>query len=177
MIHYTTIIKKFAKQGEKTGWTYIDVPAALAQQLKPGNKKSYRVKGYLDDYPISGIALMPMGNGDFIMPLNAQIRKGIRKAVGAELQVRITVDEKEIKPPDELMACLADEPDAMLHFNSLAKSHQLYFTRWIQSAKTEKTKTERIAHSVSALAKRMNFGEMLRSLKKNHMNALGKGGR
>lgn len=45
MIDYTTIILQFAEQGEKTGWTYIEIPADLAQQIKPGNKKSFRVKG------------------------------------------------------------------------------------------------------------------------------------
>ena len=31
--------------GEKTGWSYIEIPAAIAQQLKPNYKKSFRVKG------------------------------------------------------------------------------------------------------------------------------------
>ncbi|MBD0279296.1 MAG: DUF1905 domain-containing protein [Flavisolibacter sp.] len=172
MIHYSTIIKKFGQQGEKTGWTYIEVPAVLAQQLKPGNKKSFRVKGNLDAYTISGVALMPMGTGDFIMPVNAPMRKGIRKGVGAELSVQLEIDENEIKPPAELIECLEDEPEALHHFRSLAKSHQLYFTRWIQSAKTEVTKTKRIALSVSALAKKQGFGEMLRDMKKDKLNGV-----
>jgi hypothetical protein len=71
MISFTTTILKFGQQGEKTGWTYILIPAELAGQLKPGHKKSFRVKGRLDQYPIKGVALLPMGEGDFIMALNA----------------------------------------------------------------------------------------------------------
>ena len=35
MIQFTTTIHKFGVKGEKTGWTYIEIPADLAQQLKP----------------------------------------------------------------------------------------------------------------------------------------------
>ena len=55
MIKFSAILLKFQEQGEKTGWTYIEVPARIAQQLKLGNKKSFRVKGYLDDYYFEGV--------------------------------------------------------------------------------------------------------------------------
>ncbi|HSZ87631.1 MAG TPA: DUF1905 domain-containing protein, partial [Puia sp.] len=87
MIQFTTALKKFGEQGEKTGWTYIEVKETFAQKIKPGNKKPFRVKGKLDNYFIKGIALMPMGDGSFIMPLNAAIRKGIGKRKGAMLKV------------------------------------------------------------------------------------------
>ena len=99
MIQFTAIIKKFDQQGEKTGWTYIEIPAALAQQLKPGNKKSFRVKGKLDSYSIEQVALVPMGGGDFIMALNTTMRKGIGKGKGATLQVQLEVDTQEMLPP------------------------------------------------------------------------------
>lgn len=166
MVQFTATIKKFSEQGEKTGWTHIIIPVDIAQQLIPGNKKSFRVKGKLDDFPIAGIALMPMGGGDFVMPLNATIRKGIHKKEGAMITAKLEVDKKEIKPPTEFIECLEDEPVAYEHFFSLAKSHQLYFTRWITSAKTEPTKTKRIAQAVNALSKKFDFGTMIRSIKK-----------
>jgi hypothetical protein len=60
-LQFTSVIKKFDDKGEKTGWSYIEVPAELAQQLMPGNKKAFRVKGKLDDYTYEGISLVPMG--------------------------------------------------------------------------------------------------------------------
>jgi len=75
MILFTTAIHKFEKQGEKTGWTYIEIPADIAQNLKPGNKKSFRVKGKLDNYKIAVVALLPMGGGSFIMLLMAPCEK------------------------------------------------------------------------------------------------------
>jgi len=44
MVCFSTIIKKFEEKGEKTGWTYIDIHAGIAQQLIPNNKKAFRVK-------------------------------------------------------------------------------------------------------------------------------------
>ncbi|HYJ64643.1 MAG TPA: DUF1905 domain-containing protein [Parafilimonas sp.] len=86
MVKFTTTILKFNEQGEKTGWTYIEIPADIAQQIKPNNKKSFRVKGKLDNYAIKSIALLPMGNGNFIMPLNAAMRKATGKRKGAMLK-------------------------------------------------------------------------------------------
>lgn len=165
MVHFNTTILRFDEQGEKTGWTYITIPAAIAQQLKPGNKKTFRVKGKLDEFTIKGIALLPMGDGDFIIPINATMRKGTDKRRGAVIKVQLEVDHDEIKPPAELIECLQDEPKAFAHFDKLSKSHQNYFTKWINDAKTEQTKTKRIAQAVSALAKGFHYGEMLRALK------------
>lgn len=167
MVEYTTIILKFANQGEKTGWTYIEVPADVAQQLKPGNKKSFRVKGLLDSYAFSGAALLPMGEGNFILALNADIRKGIRKSKGAMLQVRLEADsDYAIEPPPELIDCLNDDPGSLEYYNSLPKSHRDYFVKWITSAKTEATRTNRIVQTVNAMAQRWDYGQMIRENRK-----------
>jgi hypothetical protein len=163
MVRFKATILQFKEMGEKTGWSYIRVPAALALQLKPDNKRSFRVKGKLDAHPISGMALIPMGEGDFILALNAAVRKTIRKAKGATLDVQLEVDTKVITPPKDLLDCLADEPEAMTYFKSLPKSHQNYFGTWIKAAKTEGTRTRRIACVVTAMERRLTFAEMLRA--------------
>lgn len=165
MITYKTTILKFGKKGEKTGWTYIDVPADIAVKLKKGEKRSFRVKGKLDEYVISGVALIPMGEGAFIMPLNAQMRKKIMKKEGAMLNVSLQEDKSEFKFNHDLMACLEDEPSALRFFKTLSGSHQRYFSKWIDSAKTEETKAKRIAMAVNALTNNMGYPEMLRAKK------------
>lgn len=163
MLQFNSILKQFEDQGEKTGWTYIEIPAAIAQQLKPGNKKSFRVKGKLDSYVIKSVALMPMGGGDFIMAVNATMRKGIGKRKGDKLKVQLEADDKLPPLSQDLLECLQDEPAANEYFNSLPYSHRLYFSRWIESAKTAPTKAKRIAKAVTALAKQNGFGEMIRN--------------
>jgi hypothetical protein len=163
MIIYSTPVLKFEKQGEKTGWTYIEVPEKIARQLKPGSKKSFRVKGKLDDYKIEQVALIPMGGGDFIIPFNAAMRKGTGKRKGAVLKVQLQEDKKEYQLNAEFMECLEDEPAALDFFKTKSASYQRYYSKWVESAKTEATKTKRIALAISSLAKKMEYGEMLRS--------------
>ena len=162
MVEYTTTILQFAEQGDKTGWTYIEIPADIAQQLLPGNKKSFRVKGSLDKYKFEGTSLLPMGGGKFIMPLNADVRKKIHKRKGAMLQVNLSADLKPMTTPEWMTDCLEDEPAARSYFNGLPKSHQNYFIKWIESAKTEPTRIKRITQAVTALSRRLTFGEMIR---------------
>src|ERR1700751_3497305 len=89
MVKFSATILKFNEQGEKTGWSYIEIKQAVAHKLKPDNKKSFRVKGKLDEHPIKSVALVPMGGGDFIMAINATMRKAIGKQKGATLKVEL----------------------------------------------------------------------------------------
>ncbi len=168
MVEFTTIILQFAEQGEKTGWTYIEIPADIAQEMKPGNKKSFRVKGMLDALPVNGMALMPMGEGNFIMALKAEVRKGIHKHAGAMLQVRLEADNDfKVEMPADLQECFDFEPEAYEFFNSLAKSHREYFIRWINEAKTNETRAKRIVNTVNAMLRKWSYSEMLRAMRKD----------
>jgi Domain of unknown function (DUF1905)/Bacteriocin-protection, YdeI or OmpD-Associated len=162
MISFNATIERFKQQGEKTGWTYIVVPDKIAGKLNPGVKKSYRVKGKLDEHPIEKTALIPMGEGDFILPVNAAIRKGTGKKYGDSIKLQLELDLAPILPPAELLECLQDEPEALQYFNSLPQGHRNYFTKWIETAKTESTKTKRIALVVKTMIRKMDFGAMLR---------------
>ncbi|MXV14839.1 YdeI/OmpD-associated family protein [Hufsiella ginkgonis] len=166
MVEYTTLILKFDSKGEKTGWTYIVIPADVAAQVKPGNRQTFRAKGFLDRFPFAGIALLPMGDGNFILPLNADLRKGIRKGEGAMLQVQLEEDlHFSIEMPADLEECLGDEPGALDAFYKLARSHRNYFIKWIDSAKTEPTRIKRIAATVNAMQRGLDYGAMIRGMR------------
>lgn len=167
MLKFTTTILRFDKQGEKTGWSYIIISSRQASQLNKGVKVSYRVKGKLDNLSIKQIALIPMGDGDFIIPFNASMRKGTGKKVGDKITVALDLDKSEFIMSEDFMACLQDEPGALKYFESLSGSHQRYFSKWIDSAKTTSTKTKRIAMAVNALARNMGYPEMIREGKGN----------
>jgi len=167
MVEFDTIILQFAEQGEKTGWSYIEIPAAIAQQLKPGNKKSFRVRGMLDAFAVSGMALMPMGNGNFIMALKADIRKSIHKNKGAMLHVKIEEDaDYKVEMPEDLKACFDFEPEAFDFFNSLVKSHREYFIKWIDGAKTDETRAKRIINTVNAMLRKWSYNTMIREMRR-----------
>lgn len=165
MVKFSTAIQQFAEQGEKTGWTYIEIPADMIILLNPGNKKSFRVKGNLDKYAISSVALLPMGGGRYIMPFNAAMRRGTHKKKGAMLDVRLTVDTAPLAIPHGFTECLADEPEAHDFFEGLKLSQRNYFLKWITGVKSETARAGRIAQVITALSRRQDFVGMIRNHK------------
>lgn len=165
MIKFKATLEKFGSKGEKTGWTYIDIPQELADKIKPNTKKAFRVCGKLDAYNFSGASLVPMGEGDFILAINATMRKAIKKQKGDEVMVCMEEDKSSVAISEDLMLCLKEDKKAIKYFESQPKSHQKYYSNWIESAKTVETKAKRIAQTVDACSKGLNYAEMLRANK------------
>lgn len=169
MVKFDALLKKFGSNGEKTGWTYFEIPAKLAGKIKPNTKKSFRIRGTFDKIKIHGVATIPMGGGGFIVAINAAMRKELKKVHGAKILVSIEEDKVEYKLNKDFIECLKDEPTAALVFNKMPSSHQKYYSKWIESAKTEQTKAKRIALAVNTLARGLNYAEMLRSQKGDNL--------
>ena len=66
---------------------------------------------------------------------------------------------------EALMECLKDDQDAKSYFMELTPGHKRYFSNWIESAKTENTRINRIAKTLNALSKKWDYGMMLRAAK------------
>lgn len=160
---FTTIVQRFAKKGEKTGWSYLEVSAAQAEELNPGCRVSFRVKGKLGEMAIKQVALLPMGDGNFILPFNAALRMGTGKEVGDKITVSLAADHAPFIMSGDFMECLEQEPAAQKFFQSLPGSHQRYFSKWIDSAKTMETKARRIAQALDGLSRGWGYGEMIRA--------------
>ena len=83
------------------------------------------------------------------------------------LHVSIEEDaDYKVEVPDDLQECFDFEPEALDFFNSLPKSHRDYFIKWIEGAKTNETRAKRIVNSVNAMLRKLNYGQMLRTMKK-----------
>jgi hypothetical protein len=158
-------ILQFKEKGDKTSWTYFEVSGAIAQKLLPGMKKSFRVKGKMDNHPFKQVALIPMGEGDFIFPFNASMRKGTGKKKGDILIVEIEHDKEEKKISEDLLNCLAEEESSLEYFLSLPKGHQNYYSNWVDSAKSATTKSDRIVKTMFAMKHKMDYGSMIRHFK------------
>jgi Domain of unknown function (DUF1905)/Bacteriocin-protection, YdeI or OmpD-Associated len=162
---FKTTIQKFASKGEKTGWTYVHIPEDIILKLKLKNKKEFRIKGSMDNVKFERLATYPIGDGHFIIALNADLRKKLGKKEGAMLRVMFELDKSEALKSQELLDCLAQEPEAEKQFQSLLLSHQNYFHRYVYTAKGADTRAGRIINVINAMYKKMDFGEMVRSLK------------
>ncbi len=165
MVDFEAEILRAEMQGAAmAGWAYVDVPRAIAERIKPGYKQVYRVRGELDGQPFNGMALMPKGAGDYFLAINGAMRRVLKKGVGDRLALRLEVDvDFAIEMPEDLEICLLDdEADLLGRFLALAKSHRNYFIKYINEAKTESTRTKRIAMTVEAMALELDFGAMIR---------------
>jgi len=163
MINIKAEIERFAQMGEKTGWSYVFIPAEVANKIKPNCKVTFRVKGKIDEVSVTGMATTPMGNGDFIVALRSELRKKLKKEAGAQVQLWLEEDRDfKIEMPADLEMCLADESELLERFLRLPKSHQNYFIKYIEEAKTEVTRTKRLVMTVSAMEKQQDFGAMIR---------------
>ncbi len=75
----------------------------------------------------------------------------------------IQPDDSPLKPSADLLLCLGEEPEALRHFQQMPASHQHYYTKWLESAKTEPTRIKRIAMVVNAMCSGLDFAEMLQA--------------
>lgn len=168
-IRFQALLQQFEEQGEKTGWTYVSVPGEIAGKLKPDNRRSFRVKGFIDKHPIKAVSLIPMGGGDFIIAINATMRKGIKKHAGSTVMLTLEEDPAELEIPADLIEWLNAAPDAKNFFESIPKSHQRYWVNWLAGVKSETARQNRLERAITALSKGWGFSEMLRAEKANKL--------
>ncbi|RZL37334.1 MAG: DUF1905 domain-containing protein, partial [Pedobacter sp.] len=137
MVYLKTAIEKYESNGEKTGWSYVHIPQEIADQIKPDSRRGFRVKGFIDELAISGLSATPIKEDGFIIPLNKNLRKALRKEEGSVVEMRLAFDaDFKIEMPEVLEICLAQEEGLLEYFLSLPKSHQNYFINWLNTAKT-----------------------------------------
>jgi uncharacterized protein YdeI (YjbR/CyaY-like superfamily) len=106
-----------------------------------------------------------MGEGDFIMPVNALMRKNIKKQKGEKILVQLQEDKSEYEISADLLLCIEEDKKAKIYFQKLPRSHQNYYSKWIESAKTNETKAKRIAMAVNGFHLNLSYPEMMRYYK------------
>jgi hypothetical protein len=153
---------KILKQPDKSAWSYIIVSRRQVDKLDPPRRTAFRVKGFLDKFPIEFRSLLPVGDGRFILPINAFMRKGTGKKAGDRIAVTLELDISQMKPSAEFIACLKDAPEAYANYKKMNGSQKNFYNGWIYSAKTEETKSKRIAAAIKGLAEGKVFGLMLK---------------
>ncbi|GAB3916756.1 YdeI/OmpD-associated family protein [Larkinella terrae] len=148
------LLEKFQGKG---GWTYAALP-----EVAP-DKKAYfnwvKVNGHVDGYELKNCTLMPLGNGKLFLPVKAEIRKIIGKKAGDWVQVTLYSAQIPVETQKDLLLCLEDEPTAHKTFLGFTAEEQKAYISWIDSAKTEETKIERLAETVNRLLRGQKFVE------------------
>lgn len=159
-------ILKYQSNGEKTGWTFVEIPEDIIPKLKLKDRRGFRIKGTIDDLKFSKLSTYPVKGGGFIIAINGDMRKKLAKKEGAMVAIKFELDTARNLESKDLMQCLKEDPEALKRFKALLPSHQNYHHRYVDTAKGADTKAGRIVNVIDALYKGMNFGEMIRALKK-----------
>lgn len=102
---------------------------------------------------------MPSGEGNLLLAVKSEIRKKIKKQAGDCVYIILYPDNEPIEFPEEFLLCLQDDSEAWQFFNSLNKSEQEKYIKWIYSAKTEQTKVNRIAETLVGLSKSKKYAD------------------
>jgi Domain of unknown function (DUF1905)/Bacteriocin-protection, YdeI or OmpD-Associated len=159
------LIQRFNQQGEKTSWSFIEIPALLAVTIHASDKKSFRGKGTFDGHAFAQIGLVPMGEGNYILPFNAGHRKTTGKKPGDTVHLILEKDLSEWILNPDLEACLMDAPGLYERFTKLPKGHQRYFSNWIEGTKNPTLRADRIFKTLFAIEHKMDYGQMIRHFK------------
>jgi hypothetical protein len=152
LVNKSFLLEKYPGKG---GWTYAAIPDIAQDKNAPFGWVT--VKGFIDDLEITHFKLMPMGNGRLFLPVKAGIRKKIGKSAGDWVKIILYPDNDPTPIPEEFLACLKDDPGAYKTFLTYTNGQQKEFIDWIYSAKTDKTKVERMVETLNKLVKKQKL--------------------
>jgi len=140
-------------QQAKGGGAYVIVPFDVVATF---GKKRVPVNATIDGVHYRGSLTPVMGGTGHALGVLKEIRADIGKDVGDVVEVVVEEDTvpREIVVPADLRAALDAAPAASEFFATLSYSRQREFVLWVESAKREATRSERVAASVSKLAAR-----------------------
>lgn len=133
------------KIGDKYAWTFAEIPEIAMPRT---SFRMLKVKGKIDDYTISNVHLMPIGNGHLGLAVKSAIRKKIKKQAGDTVHITLYEDKTPLIIPEEFRLCMEYEDGALEKFEAYSNGQKKAFVDWIYSAKTEQTKIDRIAKTI-----------------------------
>ncbi len=146
LVDKSYLLEKFPGKG---GWTYAVIPEiGMEKRLPFGWMK---VRGKIEGYLLEYCKLMPFGNGQLFLPVNATIRKQIQKEAGDWVRIVLFDDQGTRETPEEILDCLRDAPRALQRFQNLPEWEQKLYIDSISEAKKQDTKVERIIKMIEKL--------------------------
>ena len=151
-INREALIEKFPGKG---GWTYI-----IISEISPDYRNHFgqvKISGYIDNYLLENIVLMPLGNGQLFLSLNATLRKQLNKAAGDTVQLKLTLAKPTLIQEKDFIEILADEPSALRYYQQLPEQEKQRHISWINETKNQELQIERIAQLINDLYDKSRF--------------------
>jgi hypothetical protein len=133
------------------GGAFVEVPFDVEEAF--GSKRP-KVKAMIEGVPYRGL-LVRMGGEHHMLIILKGIREQIGKTFGDEIKVNIEPDTEPrvIEIPKDLMKELKKDKEAKAFFDKLSYTHQKEYVRWVEEAKKEETRQNRIMKTIEMLNK------------------------
>lgn len=137
------------KMNMKGGWCYVLLPLKVTNTNNPFGW--YIVKGNIDNYELNQYKLWPTKNGEWFLPIKAEIRKKIGKQTGDTVSIVLYADDSKVQIPEEFLICLEDSLDAKTFFNNLSDTSKKQFIDHIYSSSNKLIQATRISNAIKKL--------------------------
>ena len=133
------------------GGAFVEVPFDVEKEF--GSKKP-KVKAVIEGIPYRG-TLVRMGTECHLLLILKSIREQAGKTIGDEIKITVEPDTEErvIEIPAELKKAFKAEQEARAGFQKLSYTHQREYVTWINEAKKEETRQNRIVKTIEMLKK------------------------
>jgi hypothetical protein len=133
------------------GGAFVEVPFDVEEKL--GSKRP-KIRAMIEGVPYRGL-LVRMGGPSHMLIILKGIREQIGKTFGDEVTVIVEPDTepRRIEIPKDLMQELKKDKEAKVFFDKLSYTHQKEYVRWVEEAKKEETRQNRIVKTVEMLKK------------------------
>jgi len=131
------------------GGAFVTVPFDVERAF---GKKRVPVHATFDGVPYRG-SLVRMGGPAHLLPILKEIRTAIGKEPGDEVEVTVEEDTapRIVEVPPDLADGFESAPAARANFEKLAYTHRREYVRWIEEAKREQTRKDRVARALEML--------------------------
>ena len=131
------------------GGAFVEIPFDVEKAF--GSKRP-KVKAVIGGIPYRG-TLVRMGSECHILIILKGIREQVGKTFGDEIKITVEADTqpREIGIPRELLKELKKDKDAKSVFDKLSYTHQKEYVAWINEAKKEETRQNRVLKAVEML--------------------------
>jgi hypothetical protein len=131
------------------GGAYVEVPFDVESAF---SSKRPRVKAMIEGVPYRGI-LTRMGTECHLLVVLKEIREQVGKTFGDEVTITVEPDTEPrvIELPAGLKKAFKMEKEAKAFFDTLSYTHQREYAMWINEAKREETRVNRIAKAIEML--------------------------
>ena len=131
------------------GGAFVDVPFDVETAF--GSKRP-RVKAMIEGVPYRGI-MTRMGTEHHILIILKEIREKIGKSFGDEVTITVELDTEPrvLEIPADLKKAFRTEKMAKAFFDKLSYTHQREYVMWINEAKKEETRQNRVVKAIEML--------------------------